>query len=127
MRRYFAHWAILSLMSWLLVGCELMFQAGPGLTTGRDEYLQSIKPYISYWQKNGMTEQSRLEDWMACGGNENGTFSWKVKQQLPDETNEDARMRQEHAFERCMIRTDYQYVGDCSSEYMKSQPLCGAP
>jgi hypothetical protein len=25
-----------------------------------------------------------------------------------------------------MIRAGYHYTGNCSSEYMKSQPLCGA-
>ena len=107
MRRYFAHWATLSLISWFLVGCELMFQAGPGLTIGRDEYLDSIKPFIAYWEKSGMTEESRLEVWIACGGNENGTFSWKVKQQLPNENDEDSRTRQDYTFQRCMISSGY--------------------
>jgi len=75
----------------------------------------------------GMTGKSRLDDWTACGGKENGTFSWKVKQQLPDETDKAARMRQEHAFERCMIRSGYRYTGNCSSAYMKVSPLCDAP
>tara|TARA_R110000851_G_scaffold254667_2_gene407250 strand:- start:3564 stop:3983 length:420 start_codon:yes stop_codon:yes gene_type:complete len=127
MRRYFALWATLSLITWFLVGCELMFQAGPGLTIGRDEYLKSIKPFIAYWEKNGMTEESRLEDWIACEGNENGTFSWKVERQLPNETDEATRTRQEYTFQRCMISSGYHYTGDCSSKYMQARPLCGAP
>lgn len=90
-------------------------------------FREPVKPYIDYWEKEGMTEESRLNDWAACEGSENGTFSWKVKQQFPDETDEAARMRQEHAFQRCLIRSGYRYIGNCSSEYMKARPLCGAP
>ena len=122
MKRRANCWATLSLISLTLAGC-----AGPGLTTGRDAYLKSIKPYLAYWQKEWMTEEGRLKDWVACGGNERGTFSWKVKQQLPDETDDAARTRQNFAFQRCMIRSDYHYTGDCSSKYMRSRPLCGAP
>ena len=107
-----------------LVGCGTQVALSG---KARTEYLKSIKPYIAYWEKAGMTEERRRQDWLACGGNERGTFSWKVKQQLPDESDEIARIRQEHAFERCMIRAGYRYTGNCSSEDMKSQPLCGAP
>jgi len=46
--------------------------------TGDPSAGKDIKPYIAYWQKDGVTEEERLADWVACGGNENGTFSWKV-------------------------------------------------
>ena len=108
----------------LLVGCGTQI-ALSGRTY--DDYQKSIKPYIAYWEKAGMTEEERKQDWVACGGNERGTFSWKVKQQLPGESNETARIRQERAFERCMIRAGYHYTGNCSSEDMKSEPMCGAP
>ena len=109
----------------LLTGCNTTILVASGKEFS--DYQKSIKPYIAYWQKEGMTEEGRLKDWVACGGNERGTFSWKVKQQLPDETDDAARTRQNFAFQRCMIRSDYHYTGDCSSEYMKARLLCGAP
>jgi len=118
--------ALLPLAS-LLSGC-LYGQCIDGpCALERERMIKSIKPYLAYWQKEGMTEEGRLKDWVACGGNERGTFSWKVKQQLPDETDDAARTRQNFAFQRCMIRSGYHYTGDCSSKYMRSRPLCGAP
>lgn len=89
--------------------------------------IKSIKPYIAYWQKEGMTEGSRLRDWVACGGQENGNFSLGRNKRIPGESSDTFRTRLEHDFERCMLRNGYRYTGNCSSEYMKSQPLCGAP
>ena len=116
---------IVACLGLLLTGCNTTILVASGKEFS--DYQKSIKPYIAYWQKEGMTEEGRLKDWMACGGNERGTFSWKVKQQLPDETDDAARTRQNFAFQRCMIRSGYHYTGDCSSEYMKARPLCGAP
>ena len=93
----------------------------------RERMIKSIKPYIAYWHKEGMTEESRLNDWVACGGNNNGTFSWKVKEQFPGESDEQSSRRQRDEFQRCIMRSGYHYTGNCSSEYMKARPLCGAP
>lgn len=127
MSRNFTHWLKLSSTCILLTGCELMFQAGPGLTTGRDDYLKSVKPYIAYWDKPGMTEESRLEDWENCGGLSDGTFGLDRKKQFPDESNDTFRTRLEFKFQRCMISSGYLYTRDCSSKYMQARPLCGAP
>ena len=115
-------WVVLCLIC-PLAGCGI----GGFWMTGDPSAGKDIKPYLAYWQKEGMTEEGRLKDWVACGGNERGTFSWKVKQQLPDETDDAARTRQNFAFQRCMSRSGYHYTGDCSSKYMRSRPLCGAP
>jgi hypothetical protein len=95
--------------------------------TGDPFYKPDIKPYMNYWQKQDMTSDSRLHDWQACGGNYNGTFSWKTKEQIPGESNEEARTRQEFAFQHCLIDKGYHYTGDCSSDYMLARPLCAEP
>ena len=124
MKRRANCWATLSLISLTLAGC-----AGPGLTTGRDAYLKSIKPYLAYWQKEGMTEEGRLKDWVACGGMKDGGFGYPLdpNARLSGESEQEFMTRLDHAFQRCMIRSDYHYTGNCSSEYMKARPLCGAP
>lgn len=93
----------------------------------RENYLKSIKPYIVYWERAGTSEAMRLQDWQACGGDENGTFSWDSRKTLPGETESAARTRLQFEFQRCMIRKGYRYSGDCTSDYMKTRPLCGAP
>lgn len=90
-------------------------------------YKPDIKPYIAYWQKDAMTDEGRLKDWERCGGHKDGSFSWKVKEQLPLESEDQTRTRQAFDFQRCMIRAGYHYTGNCASDYMKSRPLCGAP
>lgn len=74
-----------------------------------------------------MTEESRLQDWVACGGVESGDFGVVLEDRLPGESQSDSQNRQAAKFQRCMIRAGYRYTGDCSSAYMKARPLCGAP
>lgn len=31
-------------------------------------FREPVKPYIDYWEKEGMTKESRLNDWVVCGG-----------------------------------------------------------
>lgn len=127
MKRRHLGWAALCL-SLLLAGCELVFQAGTGLSgQAREDYIKSIKPYLQYWVKEGMTVDGRLRDWVACGGDPDGGFSMHVNRMLPGETNEQARTRQSFAHQRCMLRSGYRYTGNCSSADMKARPLCGAP
>ncbi|PJC02682.1 MAG: hypothetical protein CO071_01860 [Gallionellales bacterium CG_4_9_14_0_8_um_filter_59_50] len=115
-------WAVLCLIC-TLVGCGI----GGFWMTGDPSAGKDIKPYIAYWQKDGVTEEERLADWVACGGNENGTFSWKVKEQFSGESDEQTRTRQSFDFQRCVLRAGYRYTGNCSSDWAKTQPYCGAP
>jgi hypothetical protein len=89
--------------------------------------LSPIKPYIELWEKPGMTEEGRFEDWLACGGDKNGSFSADVRKKLTNENIEQTSRRQRDEFQRCLIRRGYRYTGKCSSPDMKAKPLCGAP
>ena len=106
-------------------GCGIGGYSMTGMVLEKD--LKSIKPYIAYWAKDGMTEERRLQDWVGCGGDNIGTFSWKTKKQMPGESNEQSSRRQDNDLQRCMLRSGYRYTGKCSSADMKAQPLCGAP
>lgn len=118
-------------ISFSVVGAFLLTSCGTQVAlSGRayDDYQRSIKPYIAYWEKPGASEETRLKDWLACGGQPNGNFGVTAKNHLlPGETESAARTRLEFEFQRCMIRSGYRYTGDCSSDYMKARPLCGAP
>ena len=85
------------------------------------------EPYVTHWEKPGMTEESRLQDWVACGGFENGSVGVVLQDRLPGESQSDSQNRQAAKFQRCMIRAGYHYTGNCEHPYMKAQPLCGAP
>lgn len=119
MKKY-NRYVLLMFMSLSLCSCGI----GGHWMTGDPFYKPDIKPYMKYWQKESMTNESRLQDWLACGGNESGTFSWKTKDQLPGESNEESHTRQAFSFQNCMIEKGYSYTGDCSSDYMRMRPLC---
>jgi hypothetical protein len=102
-----------------LVGCCMLECVAP--------LDRNIKPYIAYWHKDGMTEERRLHDWVACGGSKNGSFGISLQDKLPGESQAASQNRQQTDFQRCMIQSGYRYTGNCSSEYMKARPLCGAP
>lgn len=70
------------------------------------------KPYRDYWVKQPMTEEGRQTDWIACGGDVDGGFSWRVKEMLPDETNETSRLRQTSQMKECMSQYGYRYQTD---------------
>ena len=96
-------WFLLWLVS-MLTGCELIFQAGPALSGhAYDEYQKSIKAYVEYWEKPGMTQESRLKDWRACGGGSNGSFGVVSQDRRPGESQDDAQNRQRFTFQRCML------------------------
>lgn len=112
------------LWMFLLTGCGTQIALSG---QAREDYLKSIKPYIAYWEKSGTSDEKRRKDWLACGGQPNGNFGVTAKNHLlPGETESAARTRLESEFQRCMIRAGYRYTGDCSSDYMKARPLCGA-
>lgn len=93
----------------------------------RERMIKSIKPYIAYWEKVGMTEESRLHDWVECGGHADGGFRLDRGKRKVDESTDTFQTRLEFEFQRCMIQCGYRYTGNCSSDYMKTRPLCGAP
>jgi len=98
-------------------------QTGCGTQIGisgkaRTEYLQSIKPYIAYWQKEGMTEEERRRDSLECGGlNDSiqfmGTRVLKAAQR-PSETDEETETRLRQDWVACMREKGYQWVKSSS-------------
>lgn len=92
-----------------------------------DKYQKSIKPYIAYWHKDGMNDESRLQNWVTCGGFKNGSFGINIQDKLPGESQVTSQNRQQMNFQRCMIRSGYSYKGNCSSDWAKTQAYCGAP
>jgi hypothetical protein len=119
MKRRHLGWTALCL-SFLLAGCELVFQAGTGLSgQAREDYLKSIKPYGEYWVKEGMTVEGRREDSWACGaartthGASHVVFSdeqEKAERRPEEKDNFAARERLSRAWVECMKTKGYRYV-----------------
>lgn len=70
---------------------------------------RNIQPYRDYWIKPAMTDEERRADWVACGGSENGNFSWDSRRMLSDETNETSRLRQSSELKACLTQRGYHY------------------
>lgn len=62
----------------LLSGCSVLCQAGTGTCGMSKEDAQRLlnpKSYGQYWTKPTMTTESWRQDWVACGGMQNGNYS----------------------------------------------------
>ena len=79
-----------------------------------DDYIKSIKPYALYWVKDGMTNEGRLDDTVACGSarTEYVTFSAEKinKEKRPEDPNDIAAyLRLRDAWAKCMQAKGYRY------------------
>jgi len=61
----------------------------PDCGKARGDYLKSIKPYLTFWDKPAMTSEDRRDDWVECGGRIDGSFSPYIgllnKERRPEE------------------------------------------
>ena len=80
---------------------------------GEETYQRIYHPprHVEYWEKPGMMPEKRMQDWVACGGDQNGNFYSRQKEQLPGETDYQSYTRQYEAFKRCLISRGYHYAG----------------
>ncbi len=69
----------------------------------------SVRPYMSYWHKDGITEEAQKIDWVTCGGDVDGGFSMHVKKMRPGETNETSRLRQSSELRTCLTQRGYRH------------------
>ena len=115
-------------ISALLTGCGIE----PALSgKAYEDYVKSIKHYIEWWDKPGMTVEGRRQDWMECGGTSEGDFrppARKFEEMTRLGVTESiAYTRLESDMQRCIINKGYHYTGSCSGGSMKPLPACGAP
>lgn len=75
-----------------------------------DEYQKSIKPYMAYWEKAGMTEESRLKDWVGCGGMANGSYSSDAPSGATTDVILKSAANKRETVGECMKAKGYLYV-----------------
>ncbi len=99
-----------SFLSLFLVGCGTQIALSG---QAREDYLKSIKAYGEYWVKPGMTKESWQQDWVACGGYKDGSFSPSVREIniLVEHglSRSEARAKLEKFLETCMRAKGYEY------------------
>lgn len=114
-RRILSGWLCLSVF--LLSGCINIEPALSGKAF--DDYQKSIKAYIEYWEKPGMTVEGRRADSWACGAArtihaaDRVVFPPEVEkaEKRPDEKNEMAAFwRLRARWNQCMEAKGYDYV-----------------
>lgn len=99
-----------------------------------EEYQQSIKPYVQYWEKPGVTSQARREDARQCGtagtdhAMEHVVFdkTTLMAARAEGETSDaGARTRLLYRWERCMLDKGYTFVGQCpDNEISRAKLAC---
>jgi hypothetical protein len=82
-----------------------------------------VPSFSDRWTKPGMTEESWLQDWMACGGSNTGHVNEFPR--VPGETDYDQHERTWNTLHRCMMSKGYRFTGDCTREWNKRRPGCG--
>jgi hypothetical protein len=101
----------------LLAGCNTTILVASGKEFS--DYQKSIKPYLAYWQKEGMTEEGRRVDSAACGASQapavvnDVMFPSEVlkAERRQGDTNELAAFwRLREKWSRCMEAKGYRYV-----------------
>ena len=99
----------------------------------REDYLKSIKPMRDFWKKEGTSDESRAQDWVACGGTKNGDFSPYEKDLEAEESKSGldffkAYMQLLYKVQRCMRNQGYRFIGECYDTFeSKETPACGGP
>jgi len=96
------------------------------------ERLVHPKPYLDFFEKQGITVEERRHDSADCGGGNSdspGFSQSRIKSvQKSEETEQQARSRLHHEWERCMLKKGYRYTGKCyDNEISRASPVCGAP
>ncbi|MCM8566980.1 hypothetical protein [Thauera linaloolentis] len=95
----------------------------------RKAYLKSIRPYIEYWEKSGMTVDSRHRDSVDCragGVTAAGIYRPEFdKARLSDEKEHETYNRLFRDWQRCMVAKYYRFTGKCyDNEIGRTSPAC---
>ena len=114
-------------LSFLLEGCGI-----GGMWMNGNPFPTPVKPYLEYWEKPGMTADSRMQVSASCGGGLSDRPGHSEEQIKAAQRNGEKRgqtyARLFNDWERCMIKNGYSFKGECyDNEISRSKPACGAP
>ncbi|MEX3948283.1 hypothetical protein AB4Y40_11095 [Paraburkholderia sp. EG287B] len=105
-------------------GCIIL----DGAPTG-EAYERAISPSTSHsdsWEKAGVSEEQKRDDWIACGGKRNGLFDPPYNRKSDGDAGA-FFARENRKLQRCLIGKGYRFTGQCIHDMAKTEPACGAP
>ncbi len=75
----------------------------------RARMIKSIKAYGQFWTKPGMSTESWRQDWVACGGKQNGSYAVDVPQFSETEIIIASSERIRQKLDACMKAKGYEF------------------
>jgi hypothetical protein len=102
----------------LISGCGI-----GGFWMNGNPHLSPPEPYVRNFEKSNVTDEQRLQDWLNCGGLDDGNYA--AGKILPGETSAQESRRTNHALQHCMLDKSYQFTGACyDNEIGRNSPGC---
>ena len=111
---------------------EICSIAMPQIYCDKEAYARLTKPIRAShnWAKDGKNEESRLSDWIECGGTNNGDYGLLAREPGNERTTKEIQSEIKHlahSLQRCMLKKGYIYTGQClDTDVSRAQPACGA-
>lgn len=117
----------ISFFGFVISGCINIEPALSG--KAYEEYVKSIRPYIEYWEKYGVTREDRARDNLTCragGVTAGGIYKPEFdKARLPGEKEHETYSRLFDDWQRCMLKKGYRFTGPCyDNEVGRTSPAC---
>jgi hypothetical protein len=97
----------------LLLGCELLCQAGTGTCGMSREEAQKLlhpKTYGEYWVKSDVSKEKWRADWVACGGMSNGQYSGNAPSGSTTKIILDSQEVERQKLDVCMQSKGYEFT-----------------
>ena len=84
---------------------------------GKDTYerLMNSKPYGAHWIKDGMTRESRMTDWLQCGGGEGLSDGFERKSNITTNNFFDGLNLHRKVIRSCMDSKGYKWIEQCDA------------
>jgi len=115
------------ILSWLitliLTGCH------PFICINKNISSKNIPSMADYWtfpDERKRTKETIIQDWVECGGKEDGWYKTPVLWGESTTTEQIIAASQQkiEEIESCMLDKGYRYVGKCDSEMTKNSVAC---
>lgn len=84
---------------------------------------ENITPLSDYWTKSEMTTIGRRQDWVECGGMNNGNYGISPAVDTTKEIQAESQ-KKNNQLQICMLGKGYQYTRECKSDVSKNFPAC---
>ncbi len=109
-------WATLMVASALLMACtfgngRICGPQTPAANCNKETYEKLVHPkaYGEHWIKPGMTKESWRQDWVACGGMNNGQYSGDAPTGSITKVLIAAQQKERKKLDACMQSKGYEY------------------